>query len=102
MFTIQYFPIMLKKATISLLSFLIISSFVFAGERKEYSKTEYEQKMANIKKNYQVDKIGLNEQHIQTIKSILLKSSFTEKDLKNIHSEYKKNNVIFYPLLMKL
>ena len=75
---------MLKKATISLLSFLIISSFVFAGERKEYSKTEYEQKMANIKKNYQVDKIGLNEQHIQTIKSILLKSSFTEKDLKNI------------------
>ena len=45
---------MLKKATISLLSFLIISSFVFAGEKKEYSKTEYEQKMANIKKNYQV------------------------------------------------
>lgn len=75
---------MLKKATISLLSFLIISSFVFAGERKEYSKTEYEQKMANIKKNYQVNKIGLNGQHIQTIKSILLKSSFTEKDLKNI------------------
>ena len=75
---------MLKKATISLLSFLIISSFVFAGEKKEYSKTEYEQKMANIKKNYQVDKIGLNDQHIQTIKSILLKSSFTKKDLKNI------------------
>lgn len=75
---------MLKKATVSLLSFLIISSFVFAGEKKEYSKAEYEQKMANIKKNYQVDKRGLNDQHIQTIKSILLKSSFTEKDLKNI------------------
>ena len=34
---------MLKKATVSLLSFLIISSFVFAGEKKEYSKAEYEQ-----------------------------------------------------------
>ena len=29
---------MLKKATVTLLSFLIISSFVFAGEKKEYSK----------------------------------------------------------------
>ena len=75
---------MLKKATVTLLSFLIISSFVFAGQKKEYSKAEYEQKTANIKKNYQVDKRGLNDQHIQTIKSILLKSSFTEKDLKNI------------------
>ena len=75
---------MLKKATVTLLSFLIISSFVFAGEKKEYSKAEYEQKMTNIKKNYQVDKRSLNDQHIQTIKSILLKSSFTEKDLKNI------------------
>ena len=35
----------------------------------------------------------MNEQHIQTIKSILLKSSFTEKDLKNIEEIWLTNAI---------